>query len=122
MKEAAMNVTYLLRTSFLCCSLSAFAQQQPAPATSQLRPRSASSQPADRRLVLDVVVTDKSGKTVKGLEQKDFTVLDNGHPQTVLSFQASGSGSGAAATAQHETPVQIILLVDEVNTNFGRVA
>src|ERR1700744_4709933 len=109
MKEAAMNVTYLLRTSFLCCSLSAFAQQQPAPATSQLQTRSASSQPADRRLVLDVVVTDKSGKTVKGLEQKDFTVLDNGNPQTVLSFRSSGDDEQATATVQPETPIQIML-------------
>ena len=122
-----MNVTYLVRTSLfrvLCCSLSAFAQQQPAtPATGQLQAPSISSpDTADRRLLLDVVVTDKSGKVVKGLGQKDFTVLDNGHPQTILSFQASGGDEATAANVQPETPVQIILLVDEVNTNFTRVA
>jgi VWFA-related protein len=122
-----MNVTYLVRTSlfcFLCCSLSAFAQQQPTtPATGQLQTRPASSpDAADHHLVLDVVVTDKSGKAVKGLGQKDFTVLDNGHPQAILSFQASGGGEGAAANVQSETPVPIVLLVDEVNTSFGRVA
>jgi VWFA-related protein len=72
--------------------------------------------------MLDVVVTDKSGKTVKGLKQKDFTVLDNGHPQTILSFQANRSGEVVTATSQLETPIRIILLVDEVNTNFSRVA
>jgi VWFA-related protein len=121
-----MNVTYLVRTSllsFLCCSLPVLAQQQPtAPATGQLQIRPASPDAADHRLVLDVVVTDKSGKAVKGLEQKDFTVLDNGHPQAILSFQASGGGGATTANVQPETPVQIILLVDEVNTSFGRVA
>jgi VWFA-related protein len=121
-----MNVTYLVRTSllsFLCCSLPVLAQQQPtALATGQLQTRLASPNAADHRLVLDVVVTDKSGKAVKGLAQKDFTVLDNGHPQTVLSFQASGGGEATSANVQSEIPVQIILLVDEVNTSFGRVA
>jgi VWFA-related protein len=121
-----MNVTHLVRTSFLCflcCSLSASAQQQPtAPAAGQLQTRPASSpDAADHRLVLDVVVTDKSGKAIKGLEQKDFTVLDNGHPQTIHFFQASGGGE-ATANVPSETPVPIILLVDEVNTSFGRVA
>jgi VWFA-related protein len=73
--------------------------------------------------VLDVVVTDKSGKPINGLTQKDFTVLDNGHPQTLLSFQAVGSeGTTTNAQSSAEPPVQIILLVDEVNTNFRRVA
>jgi VWFA-related protein len=111
-----------VRTFFLYffgffCWLPGFAQQ-PAPAIGQLQTRAA----ADHRLVLDVAVTDKSGKAVKGLEQKDFTVLDNGHPQTVLSFQANGGSEGAPANVSPETPVQIILLVDEVNTNFSRVA
>ncbi|HEX3966398.1 MAG TPA: VWA domain-containing protein [Edaphobacter sp.] len=118
-----MKMSYLAVASLLCLSFSssaAFAQQQGgAYPTGQLQ----TPNTADRRLVLDVVVTDKSGKPVKGLEQKDFTVLDNGHPRTVLSFQTSGGDQGpAAANAQPETPVQFILLVDEVNTNFGRVA
>jgi VWFA-related protein len=123
-----MNVTYLVRTSlfcFLCGSLSAFAQQQPtAPATGQLQtPPALSPDAADHHLVLDVVVTDKSGKAVKGLEQKDFTILDNGHPQTILSFQTSGGDESAATNMQSaDSAVRIILLVDEVNTNFTRVA
>jgi VWFA-related protein len=120
MKMSCLTGTSLL--CFLCCSLPAFAQQPTtAPAAGQLQTFPApSANAADRHLVLDVVVTDKSGKAVKGLEQKDFTVLDNGRPQTVLSFQASG---GVTANVQSaESPVQIILLVDEVNTNFSRIA
>jgi VWFA-related protein len=72
---------------------------------------------ADRQMTLDVVVTDKSGKPVSGLEQKDFTLLDNKQPQKILSFEAV---AGAAATA--DSPVEVVLLVDEVNADFKNVA
>src|SRR5580700_11146200 len=71
----------------------------------------------DRRITLDVVVTDKSGKPVTGLQQQDFTLLDNKQPQKILSFQAV---EGATATA--DSSVEVILLVDEVNTPFRGVA
>ncbi len=64
-----------------------------------------------------MVVTDKSGKAVPGLQQQDFTLLDNKQPQKLLSFQAV---QGGATTA--ETPVSVVLLVDEVNTNFTYVS
>jgi VWFA-related protein len=111
----------------------AFAQQQPGsvrpnsvppnsvPMTGQLQ-GSAPPAATDRRLVLDVVVKDKSGKAITGLEEKDFTVLDNGSPQKILSFQAVGVGSAAANARTADPPLKIILLVDEVNTNFSRVA
>jgi VWFA-related protein len=84
---------------------------------------SAASQPAAKdRLTLDVVVSDKSGKAVRGLEEKDFTVLDNKRPQNILSFQAEASGAPAASLPPADSPVKIILLMDEVNTNFSRVA
>lgn len=108
-----------------CGSLPVFAQQPTSstPDAGQLRMRPAPSQDAaDHRLVLDIAVTDKSGKAVKGLEEKDFTVLDDGHPQKILSFQAVGGGAVAANVHSTEPPVKVILLVDEVNTDFSRVA
>jgi VWFA-related protein len=89
-------------------------QAQPGPS----RP----SDPADSRLVFDVVVNDKSGKGVAGLEEKDFTLLDNGHPQKILSFHASGGGAVTANSQPAEPPMKIILLVDEVNTTFRKVS
>src|SRR5271170_5557764 len=73
-------------------------------------------QPAatNRQITLDVVVTDKSGKPVPGLQQQDFTLLDNKQPQKILSFQAVDSKT--------DPPVEVILLVDEVNTNFTSVS
>src|SRR4051812_44281125 len=37
---------------------------------------------------LDVLVTDAAGQPVAGLEQRDFTLLDNNKPQEIRSFQA----------------------------------
>ena len=37
---------------------------------------------------LDVVVTEKSGAPVSGLQLEDFTLLDNNVPQTITSFEA----------------------------------
>jgi VWFA-related protein len=67
----------------------------------------------DHRIVLDVVVTDKSGKPVSGLQQQDFTLLDNKQPRKIDSFEAS---------AASDPPVEIVFLVDEVNTDFTHVS
>jgi VWFA-related protein len=71
------------------------------------------AEPPNRQITLDVVVTDKSGKPVSGLQQQDFTLLDNKQPQKILSFQA-------ATTT--DPPVSVVLVVDEVNTNFTYVS
>jgi VWFA-related protein len=56
---------------------------------------------------LDVVVTDKSGKPVTGLEPTDLTLLDNGQPSKILSFQAFDG-----ASAMPDPPVEVILVID----------
>jgi VWFA-related protein len=68
-------------------------------------------------MTLDVVVSDKSGRPVPGLEQQDFTLLDNKQPQKIVSFQAVESG-----TATADPPVEVMLLTDGVNTEFTNVA
>jgi VWFA-related protein len=67
-----------------------------------------------------VVVTDKSGKPVPGLQQQDFTVLDDKQPQTILSFRASDSAMNETSKAA-DSSLQAILLVDAVNTSFQGV-
>jgi VWFA-related protein len=63
-------------------------------------------------MTLDVVVTDKSGKPVSGLQQQDFTLVDNKQPRGILSFRA------VAGTAVADPPIEIVLLIDRVNTSF----
>jgi VWFA-related protein len=111
-----MNVLSRAGTFLLC--VSSFALQ-----VSAQQPTGPASLPAAKTpLTLDVVVTDHAGKAVKGLTEKDFTVLTNGHPQDILSFQASGGGVATTNVQSAGPPVRTILLVDEVNTNFSRVA
>ncbi len=64
---------------------------------------------AEGLIKLDVVVTDAGGKPVSGLESADFSLLEEGQPQRILSFQAfTGRGAGL------EPPVKIILLIDTI--------
>ena len=82
-------------------SIPLIAQQQP------------SATPAT--VTLDITVTDHSGKVVPGLTKSDFTVLDNGKPQQVLSFSAiEGSVTNP--------PTQVILVIDAVNNSITNVA
>jgi VWFA-related protein len=67
-------------------------------------------------MTLDVVVTDRSGKPATGLLQRDFTLLDNKRPQNILSFREVDGGAAAA-----DLPVEVILIVDEINTEFTNV-
>jgi VWFA-related protein len=105
--------------SLLSLSLPCIAQQSVPVAESPIKPadaRPSSPAEAERRINLDVVVTDRSGKVIPGLQQQDFTVFDNKRPSNILSFHAV---NGAAATPE---PAQIILVIDQVNTGFERVA
>lgn len=100
-----------------------FGQNVPPPPTPpQLQPRTAEPEKtasgADRRIMLDVQVTDKSGAPIRGLQKQDFTVLDDKRPQDIVSFQAVDSGAAAAA----DPPLEIVLVVDAVNASFQAVA
>ncbi len=81
-------------------------------ALAQQEPR-ASAKPAARSVQLDVVVSGKGGAPVAGLQQQDFGLLDNGAARPIRSFKAVSAG---------EEPVQVILLIDGVNTRFTTVA
>ena len=59
---------------------------------------------------LDVVVTDKSGKAVTGLEAKDFTLLDNGQPSRIVSFHAFDG-----VVTRPDPPVEVVLVVDNMS-------
>src|SRR5437763_15300134 len=55
------------------------AQQQPAPPAANMPKFTSSTQ-----LVVEIVsVKDKSGNIIEGLTAKDFTVTENGVPQTI---------------------------------------
>jgi VWFA-related protein len=69
--------------------------------------------PGDGKIHLDVVVTPKSDPAVSGLQQQDFSILDNGVPQTIISFEAVG---GRLA------PIEVVLVIDAVNIGAREAA
>jgi len=61
---------------------------------------------------LDVVVTDSSGRPVSGLRPEDFTLLENGKPEDILSFHVSDP-----ASANPDTASRLILVIDLIDEN-----
>ena len=88
-----------------CLVLAAAVRAQPAP-------------PPAARVALTVTVTDAQGDPVSGLNPQDFTLLDNGQPQRLVSYAAYDAAN------KPETPVQILLLLDALNLDaieLGRI-
>lgn len=80
-----------------------------------------------RIVVLDVVVTDKQGHTVPGLTAKDFSISEDGAPQTLRYFEGSQQhvlppgvtiDSTADLAKAPDAPVTLLVL-DELNTRFS---
>jgi VWFA-related protein len=101
---------------FCFCCLSAIAQQNTQAKPAETAASSSPSGLANHLITLDVVVADQSGHAVPGLQQQDFTLLDNKLAQKLASFHAV-----TAAPATDDPPVEVILVVDEVNTSFQQV-
>ena len=89
-----------------------------------------------RTVQLDIVVTDQVGRPVRGLTQKDFTVLEDGEQQSIRTFEppaaairqvngeelAPGARVEARAAAERGEGPRTILLFDELNNNFTDIA
>ena len=65
-----------------------------------------------RAVVVDVIVTDSSGKPITGLPKAAFTVTDQGKPQTISFFEENGVTPPAK-------PVEMPVLPPNVFTNFS---
>jgi VWFA-related protein len=69
------------------------------------------------RIRIDVTVRDAQDKPITGLQPWDFQLIDTGRPTKVLSFRGFDG-----VVAKPEPPVEIILVIDEVNLPFQQVA
>ena len=125
------NLLFTLSLTLVATSQTAGAPvQQPAAPNPQSAP-SLTIKAYAEEVVVDVVVTDKSGKPVQNLSREHFKVLDDGRPQQVKSFQEFGNASAAEPAA---TPLPanvytnvvapgmqiapVILLLDGLNTEL----
>lgn len=85
-----------------------------------------------RLVTVSVVVHCKHGNPVDGLSQKDFTILDDGHPQTISFFRAPSAAPASASSRPLPPDVYsnmnqsaggpsaglTILLLDNLNSGF----
>jgi VWFA-related protein len=90
-----------------CVATPTFAQETfPSP----YPPSNVKPDPTQGLIRLDVVVSDKNGSPVTGLRQQDFALRDNGQPGKLVSWQAFDG-----VTASPAPPVEVILVIDELN-------
>jgi VWFA-related protein len=94
-------------------------------AASGQQPALSGPAPVSRTIHLNVVVAQKSGASVPGLQQQDFTLLDNKSKQAITSFKAVNLSQQTgpqtdAQTAQEQ--VEVVLVVDAANARFDTVA
>jgi len=104
----------------LCVPILTVSGQNTPPPQLQPRPIGPTATPpvaTDRQIMLDVQVTDKSGAAVRGLQKRDFTLLDDKQPKPILSFQALDNGAKSAS----DPTVEVILVVDAVNASSQAV-
>jgi VWFA-related protein len=103
---AAMQWLFGSLTIFILSSITITAQQTslPSPPTSQVQQA--------ETVTIDVAVSDRSGKPVRGLTESSFTLLDDKHPKNLLSFRAVDLDAGTPAP-----PIEIVLVIDAINAD-----
>ncbi len=111
-------------------SMSALAQT-PQPG-SEIQPEKPSLTVTSRAVVVDVIVTDSSGKPVTGLGRDAFTVTEQGKAQTISFFEENGVAAPAEAMEMPKLPPDVfsnfspfpqppavnVLLLDSLNTRI----
>ena len=124
-----LPVSTLLASGLVLCAAGLFAQTASGASPLQAGAASVPQTPAFTQhfsattdavqglINLDVVVTDNSGKQISGLRYNDFSVLDNGQPQKILSFHAFDGVS-----AKPDPPVVVILFIDTIKMPFDLAA
>jgi VWFA-related protein len=106
-----MNVSKTLLTTLLGLSFAAPVRFTAQTTSGQAAPAAGST------VTLDVVVNDKSGGPVSGLDAKDFALLDNKKP---LSISSVREVNGMSAKA--DPPVEAVLLIDNIVSDFVTLA
>ncbi len=103
MIRSSLAAASLLFLASLC-----FGRPQQPPVSSPLQGPSIKAE--SRIVVVDVVVTDKQGRSISGLSKDDFHIAEDGTPQIISSFEEH---EGAAPNE-----VELPLMPPNVFTNF----
>jgi VWFA-related protein len=92
----------------------------PPSSTQSSKPSQAPLRVASDLVRIDVEVTDKSGKPIKGLRADQFTVTDDGKPQAISSFSYADIESIETAGTDESKP--IVVPVDNEGPNTPSAA
>jgi VWFA-related protein len=92
-------------------SITLTAQQTsyPSPLVSPVTPV---AEQQTQNVTIDVTVSDKSGKPVRGLQERNFTLLDDKQTKNLTSVRAVDLNAGMPAP-----PIEIVLVIDAVNAD-----
>ena len=109
-----MSIPISLRCAVVLLTFATIPTKLPAqpPAQPSHQEAAPTIQPDTNRISLDIVVSPKSGNPVPGLQERDFTVLDNNVARPIANFQALGGPS---------VPIEVLLVVDAVNTTYSNL-
>ena len=138
-----MRTQHVLISSILCLTSAASALAQsaaspPPPPAVQTNPNAPALKVTSRVVQVNVIVQDKNGQPVTGLTKDDFTILDQGQPQTLASFAEQANkvtttlvSAAAASTFSNRVqerygapPNVSVILIDSLNMldNYGEVS
>lgn len=122
----------------LTISESVYSQEKPQSKKDQ-KQQDAGTLRIDTELVqIDVVVSDKEGKTVSDLKREDFQIIEDGKPQNITHFSVGTSGRQAnwlrtdrRSASKGDAPVQrgqsldvgryLVLAVDDLHLSPGNL-
>jgi len=115
-KSASLSLCATLSVAILATMPLAAQNQSPSPenANAENQTPAATFKISGKAVLLDVVVTDKSGNPVTGLKPEAFSVLEKGKPQTISYFEEHG-------TTEDMKPVELPTLPMNVFTNFSPI-
>jgi VWFA-related protein len=142
------NRSQLFRTAAVTCVIFAFlvggrafsqSAPPPPPAKNQTPPTSTTLRVTTRAVQVSVLAQDADGRPIEGLTKDDFTILDNGAPQKIVSFSKKTSRVTATVTPGLSTvsantfsnridektgvpPSVTVILLDALNTDFHDMA
>lgn len=98
MKMQSLTLSLLVFSSFACKTL--LAQTTPAPQTSTQQSDAGQGSilfhQETNNVLIDVIAVDKHGKPVTSLDKSQFTLTENGKPQTIAFFEEHDPARDAA--------------------------
>jgi VWFA-related protein len=113
-RSAALVATAVLAVTGMAWQARAQNPAEQSPAAPA--PDAGTAPDAPGTMTIHVSVSDNHGHAVQGLQQSDFTLLENKQPQKLLRFRADDPA------VLKSDPVQVVIVVDMINVDVVTVA